>query len=51
MVQYFHEKDNRMRIQKQMCDRDPTGVVGCLAGKRDFDNQFQLDLRRRADQP
>ena len=36
MVQYFHEKDNRMRIQKQMCQRDPTGVLGCLNGKRDF---------------
>ncbi|MEQ1499456.1 MAG: TonB-dependent receptor [Novosphingobium sp.] len=37
MVQYFHEKDNRMRIQKQMCDRDPTGVMGCLAGSRQFE--------------
>ena len=37
MVQYFHEKDSRMRIQKQMCQRDPTGVMGCLAGKRDFE--------------
>ncbi|WP_309622759.1 TonB-dependent receptor [Novosphingobium sp.] len=37
MVQYFHEKDNRMRIQKQMCDRDPTGVLGCLAGSREFE--------------
>jgi iron complex outermembrane receptor protein len=37
MVQYFHEKDNRMRIQKQMCDRDPTGVLGCLAGERQFE--------------
>jgi iron complex outermembrane receptor protein len=36
MVQYFRENDNRMRIQKQMCQRDPTGVMGCLAGKRDF---------------
>ena len=37
MVQYFHEKDNRARIQKQMCQRDPTGVLGCLAGKRAFE--------------
>ena len=37
MVQYFHEKDNRLRIQKQMCDRDPTGVLGCLAGQRQFE--------------
>ena len=27
---YFREKDNRLRIQKQLCDRDPTGVLGCL---------------------
>ena len=36
MAQYFHEKDSRMRIQKQMCQRDPTGVLGCLNGRRDF---------------
>lgn len=30
MAQYFHERDNRMRIQKQLCQRDPTGVLGCL---------------------
>jgi len=27
---YFHEDDNRSRIQKQLCHRDPTGVLGCL---------------------
>lgn len=27
---YFHEKDDRARIQKQLCHRDPTGVLGCL---------------------
>ncbi|VVT13467.1 TonB-dependent receptor [Sphingomonas sp. EC-HK361] len=27
---YFHENDNRSRIQKQLCHRDPTGVLGCL---------------------
>ena len=32
---YFHEKDNRLRIQKQVCQRDPTGVLGCLANRRD----------------
>jgi iron complex outermembrane receptor protein len=37
MAQYFHEKDSRMRIQKQMCQRDPTGVLGCLNGKRKFE--------------
>lgn len=30
MAQYFHERDNRMRIQKQLCQRDPTGILGCL---------------------
>ena len=30
MGQYFHEKDNRLRIQKQYCQNDPTGVLGCL---------------------
>ena len=36
MGYYFREKDNRLRIQKQLCQRDPTGVLGCLAGRRDF---------------
>ena len=26
---YFRENDNRSRIQKQLCRRDPTGVLGC----------------------
>jgi outer membrane receptor protein involved in Fe transport len=30
---YFHERDNRARIQKQLCHRDPTGVLGCLPDK------------------
>ena len=34
MGYYFHEKDNRLRIQKQRCDRDPTGVLGCLPSFR-----------------
>ena len=29
---YFHEKDNRLRNQKQLCQTDPTGVLGCLPG-------------------
>lgn len=37
MAQYFHERDNRMRIQKQLCQRDPTGVMGCLAGSRPYE--------------
>ncbi len=27
---YFRERDDRSRIQKQLCNRDPTGVLGCL---------------------
>ena len=34
---YYREDDNRLRIQKQQCQRDPTGVLGCLAGRRDFE--------------
>ena len=30
MAYYFREDDNRSRIQKQLCHRDPTGVLGCL---------------------
>jgi len=30
---YFRENDNRSRIQKQLCHRDPTGVLGCLPDK------------------
>src|SRR5687768_6997500 len=26
---YFHERDDRSRIQKQMCHRDTTGILGC----------------------
>jgi len=29
MAYYFRENDNRSRIQKQLCNRDPTGVLGC----------------------
>jgi iron complex outermembrane recepter protein len=36
MGYYFREKDDRARIQKQVCQRDPTGVLGCLAARRDF---------------
>nr|WP_295664134.1 TonB-dependent receptor [Polymorphobacter sp.] len=32
MGYYFHEKDSRLRNQKQQCLRDPTGVLGCLPG-------------------
>lgn len=33
MGSYFREKDNRLRIQKQLCHRDPTGILGCLPDK------------------
>ena len=33
---YFREKDDRLRIQKQMCQRDPTGVLGCLPNSRQY---------------
>ena len=36
MGYYFKEDDNRSRIQKQLCQRDPTGVLGCLPGRLDF---------------
>ncbi len=36
MGYYFREDDNRMRIQKQMCQRDPTGVLGCLPNSREY---------------
>ena len=38
MGYYFRENDNRLRIQKQLCQRDPTGVLGCLNTRRDFDS-------------
>lgn len=38
MAYYFHENDQRMRTQKTKCQRDPTGVLGCLAGR--LDNQM-----------
>ena len=38
MAFYFRENDDRLRIQKQTCQRDPTGVLGCLNTRRDFDS-------------
>lgn len=37
MGSYFHEKDNRSRIQKQLCHRDPTGILGCAPDRLGFD--------------
>lgn len=36
MAYYFREKDDRARIQKQVCQRDPTGILGCLPNRREF---------------
>lgn len=36
MAFYFKENDRRMRIQKQLCQRDPTGVLGCLPARREY---------------
>ena len=36
MGSYFREDDDRLRIQKQMCQRDPTGVLGCLPGQLQY---------------
>ncbi|MET0252303.1 MAG: TonB-dependent receptor, partial [Novosphingobium sp.] len=36
LASYSRENDNRLRIQKQQCQRDPTGVLGCLNGRRDY---------------
>lgn len=36
MGYYFREDDDRLRIQKQKCQFDPTGVLGCLNNRRDF---------------
>jgi outer membrane receptor protein involved in Fe transport len=38
MAYYFREKDDRNRNQKQLCQTDPTGVLGCLPGR--LDNGF-----------
>lgn len=34
----FREDSNRSRIQKQLCHRDPTGVLGCLPDKLAFES-------------
>jgi iron complex outermembrane recepter protein len=36
MGYYFREKDDRARIQKQLCQRDATGVLGCLPDRLEF---------------
>ncbi len=34
---YFREKDRRSRIQKQLCKRDPTGILGCSPDQLAFE--------------
>lgn len=36
MGYYFREKDDRTRSQKQLCQRDPTGILGCTPGGLDY---------------
>lgn len=36
MGYWFKEDSDRMRIQKQVCQRDPTGVLGCLPGRQEY---------------
>src|SRR5690606_5174600 len=37
MAYYFREDDKRSRIQKQMCARDTTGILGCRPDKLAFE--------------
>ena len=34
---YFRESDNRSRIQKQLCNRDPTAILGCAPDSLEFE--------------
>jgi outer membrane receptor protein involved in Fe transport len=36
IASYFREDDRRLRVSNQLCQRDPTGVLGCLPGRLDF---------------
>jgi len=37
VAHYFKENDDRSRVQKQLCHRDPTGVLGCLPDRLAFE--------------
>jgi len=37
MAYYFREDDNRSRIQKQLCNRDTTGVLGCAPDRLEYE--------------
>ena len=34
---HFSEDDDRSRIQKQLCNNDPTGILGCLPDRLEFE--------------
>ena len=34
---YFKEDDDRSRVQKQLCNNDPTGILGCLPDTLEFE--------------
>jgi iron complex outermembrane recepter protein len=36
-VNYYEEESNRARILKQLCQRDPTGALGCLSDRLGFE--------------
>ena len=36
IIQASHEDDSRVRGQVQLCDRDPSGILGCLPDKLGF---------------
>jgi len=38
MVSWFDESSDRLRSQKQMCNRDPVGNLGCLPDTLEFEN-------------
>ena len=37
MMQTAHEDDSRVRAQKQLCHRDPSGILGCLPDSAGFE--------------
>ncbi len=45
---YYREDDNRLRVSNQLCQRDPTGVLGCLPGRLDFSAPAPTPPSRRA---
>ena len=37
MLSYFEEDSSRSRSQKTMCNNDPTGILGCIPDRLEFD--------------